>query len=401
MRCHVAEVLFKEQRRRRDRPRLRSHQLAGHLRRPLEHPSSALEHLSAVVRSGERAVQVDGRRRELAAADQRSAGRRPRRIGIAVAPANSRRVYAIVDAKEGGLFRSDDAGGTWSKTSDDSRILGPRLVLRKDRGRPEEPGSRLRLQHRRLSIAGRRTHVRRAVQRIAGRRRLPPALDLPGRWQSHDSRGDQGAVISVDGHADHPTWSSWLNQPTAQIYRLAADNSFPYWVTGAQQDSGAVRVRSRGRFAGITMARLGAGMRRWRGRLHGARPAASGDLFGGTVTRCNVRDRQDRGTSRRKSNLPTPARHTWTVPLVFSPADPRALYFSDQYLFKTTDGGGHWTRISEDMTREIRACRRTSMRRRPPTRRRNRNGSASSTRSPLPQFGRRSSGSAPTTATSM
>ena len=65
--------------------------------------------------------------------------------------------------------------------------------------------------------------------------------------------GDQGAVISVDGLADHPTWTSWLNQSIAEIYRVAPDYNVPYWVTGAQQDSGAVRVRSRGKFASITM----------------------------------------------------------------------------------------------------------------------------------------------------
>ena len=163
--------------------------------------------------------------------------------------------------------------------------------------------------------------------------------------------GDQGAVISVDGLNDHPTWSSWLNQPTAQVYRVAADNAFPYWVTGAQQDSGAVRVRSRGRFAGITM-------RDWEPLCAGGEsgytapdPLNPDIVFGGTVEKCNV----NTGKVDRISpevDLPTPARHTWTLPLVFSPADQHALYFSDQYLFKTTDGGEHWTRISDDMTRE-------------------------------------------------
>ena len=163
--------------------------------------------------------------------------------------------------------------------------------------------------------------------------------------------GDQGAVISVDGLNEHPTWSSWLNQATAQIYRVAADNSFPYWVTGAQQDSGAVRVRSRGRFAGITM-------RDWEPLCAGGEsgytapdPLHPEIVFGGTVDALQRRDRQDENVSP-EVDLPTPARHTWTLPLVFSAADPKALYFSDQYLFKTTDGGGHWTRISEDMTRE-------------------------------------------------
>ena len=163
--------------------------------------------------------------------------------------------------------------------------------------------------------------------------------------------GDQGAVISVEGLNEHPTWSSWLNQPTAQIYRVAADHSFPYWVTGAQQDSGAVRVRSRGRFAGITM-------RDWEPLCAGGEsgytapdPLHPEIVFGGTVTRCNVETGKTENVSP-EVDLPTPARHTWTVPLVFSKADPKALYFSDQYLFKTTDGGAHWARISEDMTRE-------------------------------------------------
>ena len=74
-------------------------------------------------------------------------------------------------------------------------------------------------------------------------------------------------------------------------------------------------------------------------------------VFGGTVTRCNVETGKTDNVSP-EVDLPTPARHTWTVPLVFSAADPHALYFSDQYLFKTTDGGNSWTRISDDMTRE-------------------------------------------------
>ena len=185
----------------------------------------------------------------------------------------------------------------------------------------------------------------------------PGGDDYHQLWISSDDSnrmilgGDQGAVISVDGLNDHPTWSSWLNQPTAQIYHVAVDNAFPYWVTGAQQDSGAVRVRSRGRFADITM-------RDWEPLCAGGEsgytapdPLNPDIVFGGTVARCNV----DTGKIDRISpevDLPTPARHTWTLPLVFSPADPHALYFSDQYLFKTTDGGEHWTRISDDMTRE-------------------------------------------------
>ncbi|HEX3646654.1 MAG TPA: hypothetical protein VHT95_13660, partial [Vicinamibacterales bacterium] len=273
------------------------------------------------------------------------------RIGISVAPSNHNRVYAIVDAKEGGLFRSEDAGATFTKVSSDTRIWGRGWYFGKIVVDPKNADL--------IYISN--TGVYRS--RDGGRTFGEPFKGSPGGDDYHqlwisaeDSNrmilgGDQGAVISVDGLNDHPTWSSWLNQPTAQVYRIAVDNAFPYWVTGAQQDSGAVRVRSRGRFAGITM-------RDWEPLCAGGEsgytapdPLNPDVVFGGTVEKCHV----STGKVDRISpevDLPTPARHTWTLPLVFSPADPHALYFSDQYLFKTTDGGEHWARISEDMTRE-------------------------------------------------
>ena len=273
------------------------------------------------------------------------------RIGVAVAPSNRSRVYAIVDAKEGGLFRSDDAGATFVKTSGDARIWGRGWYFGKIVVDPKNADL--------VYISN--TGVYRS--RDGGRTFGEPFKGSPGGDDYHqlwispeDSNrmilgGDQGAVISVDGLNDHPTWSSWLNQATAQVYRIAVDSAFPYWVTGAQQDSGAVRVRSRGRFAGITM-------RDWEPLCAGGEsgytapdPLNPDIVYGGTVDKCNVTT----GKIDRISpevDLPTPPRHTWTLPLVFSPADQHALYFSDQYLFKTTDGGQHWARISDDMTRE-------------------------------------------------
>ena len=274
------------------------------------------------------------------------------RIGIAVAPTNSSRVYAIVDAKEGGLFRSDDAGASFTKASSDARIWGRGWYFGKIAVDPKNADL--------LYISNTGVYRSRDGGRTFGEpfKGSPGGDDYHHLWIAPDDPnrmilgGDQGAVISVDGLNEHPTWSSWLNQATAQIYRVAADNSFPYWVTGAQQDSGAVRVRSRGRFAGITM-------RDWEPLCAGGEsgytapdPLHPEIVFGGnTVTRCNVETGKTENVSP-EVDLPTPARHTWTVPLVFSAADPHALYFSDQYLFKTTDGGSHWTRISEDMTRE-------------------------------------------------
>jgi len=273
------------------------------------------------------------------------------RIGLAIAPANRARIYAIVDAKEGGLFRSDDSGATWSKTSSDSRIWGRGWYFGKVVVDPKNADL--------LYISNTGVYRSRDGGRTFGEpfKGSPGGDDYHQLWIYPDDGnrmilgGDQGAVISVDGLADHPTWSSWLNQATAQIYRLAPDNAFPYWVTGAQQDSGAVRVRTRGRFAGITM-------RDWEPLCAGGEsgytapdPLNPDIVYGGTVEKCNVQTgKVDRVSP--EVDLPTPARHTWTLPLVFSPADQHALYFSDQYLFKTTDGGQHWNRISEDMTRE-------------------------------------------------
>ena len=272
------------------------------------------------------------------------------RIGVAPAPSNPRRVYAIVDAKDGGLYRSDDAGATWAKASSDSRIWGRGWYFGKVAVDPKNADL----------VYSSNTGVYRS--RDGGKTFGEPFKGSPGGDDYHQLwiypddgnrmilGGDQGAVISVDGLADHPTWSSWLNQSIAELYHVAPDYNFPYWVTGAQQDSGAVRVRTRGKFANITM-------RDWEPLCAGGEsgytapdPLNPSMMFGGTVSRCNVETGESKNVTP-EVNLPSPARHTWTNPLVFSLADPHALYFGDQYVFKTTDGGDHWTRISDDLTR--------------------------------------------------
>src|SRR5499426_1611785 len=272
------------------------------------------------------------------------------RIGIAVAPTNRSRVYAIVDAKAGGLYRSDDAGATWRPASSESRIWGRGWYFGKVTVDPKNADL--------VYVMNTGAYRSRDGGRTFGEpfKGSPGGDDYHQLWIYPDDGnrmilgGDQGAVISVDGLADQPTWSSWLNQPTAQIYRLAPDNGFPYWVTGAQQDSGAVRVRTRGRFAGITM-------RDWEPLCAGGEsgytapdPLNPSIVFGGTVTRCNVETGETKNVTP-EVNLPAPARHTWTNPLVFSLADPHALYYGNQFVFKTTDGGEHWARISDDLTR--------------------------------------------------
>ena len=160
---------------------------------------------------------------------------------------------------------------------------------------------------------------------------------------------DQGAIVSVDGAE---TWSSWYNQPTAQIYHVAPDRRVPYWVTGAQQDSGAVGSPSRSRHSEISN-------RDWEGLCSGGEsgytapdPLHPEILFGGTVSRCNVITGETKNVTPEREAGQIVYRHDWTQPLVFSQADPHALYYGNQFLYKTTNGGESWTQIGQDMTRE-------------------------------------------------
>jgi photosystem II stability/assembly factor-like uncharacterized protein len=269
------------------------------------------------------------------------------RIGLAVAPVNHNRIYAIVDAKAGGFYRSDDAGATWTLMSGDKRIWGRGWYFGKTAVDPKNPDT---VYVSNTSVY-RSTDAGRSWTAIKG---APGGDDYHQLWIYPDDPNrmvlgsDQGAIVSVDGAQ---TWSSWYNQPTAELYHVAADNRFPYWVTGAQQDSGAAGVPSRGNLAEISM--------------HDWKPVGAGDeagytapdplhpeiLFGGTVTRWNAITGEAKDVSP-EHGMTVPARHTWTLPLVFSAADPHALYFSNQFLFKTTSGGASWSQISTDLSRE-------------------------------------------------
>ncbi|HSB56111.1 MAG TPA: glycosyl hydrolase, partial [Gemmatimonadales bacterium] len=164
---------------------------------------------------------------------------------------------------------------------------------------------------------------------------------------------DQGAIVTRNARADDPrdvTWSSWLNQPTAQMYHIAVDYRFPYWVHGAQQDSGSVAVCSRGKFGEIST-------RDWEPIGGGGEsgytagdPLHPGIIYGGTGSRFDLAlNRTLPGTAQPRG--PETGRSDWTQPLVLSPADPKALYYANQYLFKSTDSAQSWTRISNDLTR--------------------------------------------------
>jgi len=268
------------------------------------------------------------------------------RIGLSVSQTNRNRVYAIVDAKEGGLFSSNDAGTTWTKVSGDNRIWGRGWYFNKVTADPKDPDT-VFVQN---TSVYKSTNGGKTWTAIKG---APGGDDYHQLWINPDDprrmilASDQGCIVTQDGAQ---TWSSWYNQSTAQLYHVATDYRFPYWATGAQQDSGAVGVPTRSSHSEISN-------HDWTGLCAGGEagytapdPLHPEILFGGTVTRCNVVTGASQNVSPERGS--GPFRHAWTQPLIFSTADPRALYFANQYLYKTTNGGESWTQISQDMTRE-------------------------------------------------
>lgn len=276
------------------------------------------------------------------------------RSGIAVAPSNSKRLYAVIDClpDQGGCFRSDDAGATWSKLSSDTALWGRGWYFEKLAVDPRNPD----IVYVPNVAVSRSKDGGKTWVTLRG---SPGGDDYHQAWISPDDpdtmivASDQGAVITRNARADDPravTWSSWLNQPTAQLYHLSVDYRFPYWVTGAQQDSGAVAVRSRGKFAELSMRDwepIGAG---GESGMTAGDPLHPGIIFGGTGSRWDLESNSVMpGTQAPRA--PEPARADWTQPLVFSKADPHALYYANQFLFKSADGAVTWAQLSPDLTR--------------------------------------------------
>ncbi len=269
------------------------------------------------------------------------------RIRVAFAPSEPRRVYAIVDAKDGGLYVSENGGSSWKKACSDRRIWERGWYFAGVAVDPKDADA--------VYVCD--VALYRSTD---GGRTFAPFKGAPGGDDYHrlwidpsDPRRmivatDQGAVVTVDGGR---TWSSWYNQPTAQFYHVATDDRFPYWVYGAQQDTGAAATPIRTDYRSITL-------RDWNGIAAGGENgyiAPDGTdpsiVWGGTVGRFDWRTLQNRNVDPTLA-YPGDYRGEWTLPLAVSPRDPRAVYFGRQFLFRTTDGGRHWEKISPDLTRE-------------------------------------------------
>jgi photosystem II stability/assembly factor-like uncharacterized protein len=274
------------------------------------------------------------------------------RIGVAVAPGHRGRiVYALIDAEHGtGLYRSDDAGATWRLVSADQRIDSRPWYFSGVTVDPKDPEI---VYVSNVSIY-RSTDGGKSFQTIKG---APGGDDYHSLWIDPENTqrmilgSDQGVAISVDGAR---TWTSWYNQPTAQFYHVAVDNGFPYFVYGAQQDSGTAAVASRSDYGQITFRDwypIGAGES---GYIL-PDPIDSDIVYGGSTG--GELYRFSRRTGQVQDITPTPGspgesrpRYPWTAALAISPLAPHALYQGAQFMMASTDRGMSWTKISGDLT---------------------------------------------------
>ena len=297
--------------------------------------------------------------------------------GIAVSASHPNRVYAVIDNLEpppgakppepaagsfgagatgqGGFFRSDDGGAHWTRMSDDSALWGRGWYFEHVVCDPTDPDI--------VYVAN--VDVARSMdggKTWLALRGSPGGDDYHQSWISPDDpntmiqASDQGCIITRNAREKDPTkvtWSSWLNQPIAQMYHISVDYRFPYWVTGAQQDSGSVAVRVRGKFGEISTRDwepIGAG---GESGYTAGDPLHPGIIYGGTGSRYDLALNRSIGpTSSPQVPDGAKVRTDWTQPLVLSPADPRNLYYANQYVFKSSDSAQTWTRISDDLTRQ-------------------------------------------------
>jgi photosystem II stability/assembly factor-like uncharacterized protein len=276
------------------------------------------------------------------------------RIGVDVAP-DGKRVYALIQAKKAGLYRSDDGGDTWTLANPDPRLTSRAWYFNSITIDPHNPDVIYipNVALYRSEDGGKTISIVRGA---------PGGDDYHQIWIDPRNSAsmvlgtDQGTTISLDRGQ---TWSTWYNQPTAQLYHVITDNQFPYIVYGAQQDSGSAAVLSRTDHGQITP-------RDWfpaGGSESGyiaPDPRDSNIIYlsgtYGTVQRFNKRT----GLSQDITPWPTLSfgseinqrkyRDPWTPVLLFSPADSSALYLGTQYVMKTVDGGLHWQTISPDLT---------------------------------------------------
>ena len=284
---------------------------------------------------------------------------------IAISPANPKRLFATVagydapgtsgDRGAAGIYRSDDAGETWSRITTDARPAG--RIGGGDLPMPIPHPTNPDIVIVSSTVSWKSIDGGKTWAPFKG---APGGEDYQNGWINPDNpdiillAADQGAVVTLNGGE---TWSSWYNQPTGQFYHVSADNAFPYRICSGQQENGSVCVSSRGNYGAISERDwLPVGVDEY--GFVAPDPLNPDIVYGGrTVTRFDRRTGQVSvvgpvggrgGVGGAQGNF----RLVRTMPVIFSEVDKRALFFANNHLWRTIDGGAHWQQISPDLTRQ-------------------------------------------------
>lgn len=282
------------------------------------------------------------------------------KIGVAVSPARANRVWALVEAEDGALFRSDDGGATWQRLCDDAALRRRPWYYMHIHGDPTDPDTVwvLNLGFHKSIDGGKTFEV------------IPtPHGDNHGLWidpSDHDRMiegNDGGACVSYDGGR---SWSTILNQPTAQFYHVTTDNRTPYMIYGSQQDNWAMRlpmIDFEGAISWKNYTEPGGGES---GHI-AVSPKPPHKVFGGGIGTGLGHGRLicwNPETGQKRNVTVWPEMHgfgagaiehkyrfQWTFPVEFSPHDPDVLYTTSNVVHRSTDEGDSWEVISPDLTR--------------------------------------------------
>jgi photosystem II stability/assembly factor-like uncharacterized protein len=287
------------------------------------------------------------------------------KISVSVSPANPRRVYALLEAGDGthgppggvhgGVYRSDDAGATWTRTSDQAGLINRPFYYIYIDADPKDPD---------VVYVNNESFFKSTDGGVTFERRPTPHGDNHGMWINPDDpdlfiqSNDGGVNVTRDGGR---TWTTQNNQPTAELYQVDLDDRWPYWVYAGQQDNTTigVPVTGEGARAGATSW--------WRTSIGGCetgpavpQPGTDAQIFfsnckgrfyryselTGQATEYSV------GAANMYGHNPKDLKYRFqrVAPIVISPHDANVVYHTSQYVHRTTDGGRTWETISPDLT---------------------------------------------------
>ena len=280
------------------------------------------------------------------------------RIGLAVSPARPGRIWALIEAEDGGVHRSDDGGATWTRVNEDRSLRTRHFYYTNIYADPQDADTMWGVNAPFVkSIDGGKTFVSMST----------PHGDHHDLWI--DPQNSQRMILACDGGATITTnggwsWTNIYNQPTAEFYHVTTDTRFPYRIYGAQQDNTTLCVPSRSHQPAISEREwyaVGGG----ESAMIAVRPdnpdiafaGSDGGGQGGRLTRYDHRLKQLRDVSpwpERTAGMAAAEytyRFQWTSPVLISPHDPNLLYMCGNVVFKSTNEGASWEIISPDLTR--------------------------------------------------